>query len=354
MTAPQADEIELSVFGRGFGECLVAHCGDGQWIIVDSLRDSTREPVALTYLNGLGVPLASVQLLVLTHWHDDHVQGAGKIAQACENATICLPMTLCSDEFKRLLSKHGNVAAGEFTSGVDELVAVYEALKGNKGRRRFAAANGVLFESGGIRVDALSPSHEDIERFLQAIEEWSASGIDRRISKPRRNDTSVALAVKTAEELLLLGGDLEVRGALSGWRAVHELAWGDRGRATLYKIAHHGSETGHYEPIWDDMLSQNPMSVLTPYNRGIKKLPSNEDIERIRERSDNAFSASSMIFRRGSRQSRTVERTLAEAQITMFRLPDDVGHARFRKSPGDPDWRVDLYGSSCRLEDLAA
>ncbi len=61
-----------------------------------------------------------------------------------------------------------------------------------------------------------------------------------------------------------------------------------------------------------------------------------------------------MSFRRGVRQSRTVERTLAEAEIKMFRLPADVGHVRFRKRIADADWQVELFGSGCHLRDLAA
>lgn len=43
---PPPDVIEVSVFGRGSGESVLVHYGDGQWIIVDSfLIDG--EPIAL-------------------------------------------------------------------------------------------------------------------------------------------------------------------------------------------------------------------------------------------------------------------------------------------------------------------
>ena len=57
---PKDNEFELSVFGPGVGECLVVHLGMGKWIIVDSCLDKTGTgPVALEYLNSLGVDIES-------------------------------------------------------------------------------------------------------------------------------------------------------------------------------------------------------------------------------------------------------------------------------------------------------
>ena len=36
---PRPDELEVSLFGAGNGECVVAHCGNDDWVIVDSFRD---------------------------------------------------------------------------------------------------------------------------------------------------------------------------------------------------------------------------------------------------------------------------------------------------------------------------
>lgn len=45
---PKADELEVSVFGPGIGECVVVHAGAGEWMIVDSCVDrSSGLPVAL-------------------------------------------------------------------------------------------------------------------------------------------------------------------------------------------------------------------------------------------------------------------------------------------------------------------
>jgi glyoxylase-like metal-dependent hydrolase (beta-lactamase superfamily II) len=74
---PLRDEAEVSVFGPGFGECVVVHIGRGEWVVVDSCLDAeSGRPVALEYLKQLGVDVATqVSLVIATHWHDDHIWG---------------------------------------------------------------------------------------------------------------------------------------------------------------------------------------------------------------------------------------------------------------------------------------
>lgn len=78
---PQANEIEVSIFGRGKGESIAVHIGHGKWLIIDShLLPGTKTPVALNYLSEIGVDLgADIVAIVCTHWHDDHIQGIFEI-----------------------------------------------------------------------------------------------------------------------------------------------------------------------------------------------------------------------------------------------------------------------------------
>lgn len=353
---PESDEIEISVFARGVGECIVAHVGSNDWIVIDSFMGPDRRPIASKYLESIGVPAAeAVKLLVLTHWHDDHVRGATDLVKECGAANVAFPASLCRDELKQIIRQYAEITSEEFSNGVRELRGVVEALNNNKARRKFAITDRVLHERAGVRIDALSPSDEDIELFLKAMADWNSTGAaDKRLSRPMRNDTSVALSVRIGDDLMLLGADLEVRNKLSGWQAVHDLSWGDRGRATLFKIAHHGSITGHYDGVWADMLVSDVTGVLSPYGRGVKKLPSRDDIDRLAKLSPNIYSAGEVAFARADRQHRSVDRTLAEASINLYKEPNTVGHARFRKKLGTNPWIVDLAGTACDLAKIAA
>src|SRR5258707_5632727 len=85
-----AYEIEVSVFGTGFGESIVVHMGMNRWMVVDSCRDpETRSPMPLEYLAEIGVDLAdSIKLIVATHWDDDHIDGIGELFYRAKSAVF--------------------------------------------------------------------------------------------------------------------------------------------------------------------------------------------------------------------------------------------------------------------------
>src|SRR4051794_37763128 len=85
---PGPDELEVSLFGPGVGECVVVHMGAGEWFVVDSCIDSaTGSPAALDYLAAMNIDVSRmVKLVVVTHWHDDHMRGASTLVRRAETA----------------------------------------------------------------------------------------------------------------------------------------------------------------------------------------------------------------------------------------------------------------------------
>lgn len=103
---PENDELEITLFGSGYGESVVVHIGDGKWIIVDSsINRDTRKPAALEYLEGIDVDVSSqVKGVVVTHWHDDHIRGISEIAKKCSSAKFCISAALmCSQQKDKFL-----------------------------------------------------------------------------------------------------------------------------------------------------------------------------------------------------------------------------------------------------------
>lgn len=96
---PATDELEISVFGRGYGEAICVHIGNGDWVLVDScLNPQTATPAGLGYLRSLGVsPADAVRLVTVTHWDDDHIRGIGQIVQECSGAVVA-----CSAALRRV------------------------------------------------------------------------------------------------------------------------------------------------------------------------------------------------------------------------------------------------------------
>lgn len=104
--APDDTDIEVTVFGPGYGECILIHIGSGRWFVVDSCkRSSNSPPIALRYLEMIGANYKEcVELVVLTHWHDDHIRGSAELIAKCENANICISQAFNREEFIKFLA----------------------------------------------------------------------------------------------------------------------------------------------------------------------------------------------------------------------------------------------------------
>src|SRR5260221_10149936 len=105
-TPPHQNELEVSLFGPGFGECLVVHLGAGEWMVVDSCPNADKSrSIALDYLGQMGVDVAArVKLVVATHWHDDHIQGLGGVLVDAVSARFACSAALRTEEFFALIA----------------------------------------------------------------------------------------------------------------------------------------------------------------------------------------------------------------------------------------------------------
>src|SRR5207247_10718341 len=98
-TLPDGNDLEVSLFGPGFGECLALHLPGGKWILIDSCRNSQGQPASLAYLREMGVRAASdVAMVVASHWHLDHVDGISEIVQECRSAEPVISAALYTRE----------------------------------------------------------------------------------------------------------------------------------------------------------------------------------------------------------------------------------------------------------------
>lgn len=332
--------LDIYHFGKGVGECSLVKLPDGTWIIIDSFVDDG-VPVAKSFLDAKGIPLASVKLICLSHWHDDHVRGSSELFNLCSSAEIAIPMLMAKDEFKAFLDARELDPSSTFSSGVNELFGILKTLKERGKRPILCCNNKVIWRSSGGVVESLSPSDADIGDFLVNISEWSRSfDASGRIPSPNRNDTSVAMVVDAHNVKAVFGADLEIRKEDSGWQAVCDKSWQNRGQAGFFKIAHHGSPNADYEPFWQKVLEANVVAVLSPYGRGRTKRPSEDDIKRIKNRTNLAFSSCLLGWRKPSQLHRTVEKTLSESGIQIWEEPKNSGVVHTSYCPEKQTWNT--------------
>lgn len=352
LAPPAEDEIEISLFGPGRGECVLLHATNNRWIIVDSCLDrKSRQPVALDYLATLGIdPTTAVILFVITHWHDDHIGGAADILARCTASEFVCSQALRSKEFVAFVKTFSKQFRIE-SSGTDEFDRVFEQLeKRAKGMRRPAVGPNkwassdckLLYLSGDekfseVEVFALSPSHAAISL---ALREWGQLLVSPRTAKRKAvaqepNDVSVALWVRIGDLKILLGSDLEnIPNDYAGWKAVVLSKTKPAGQALVVKVPHHGSTNAYCAEMWYEMATSDPIALLTPFAGGRQPLPCDDDINKIRKHTSQIYCTGPSTGWKSPKRNTVVEKVMKEVLRTRRQIYGPMGHVRIRYSPG--------------------
>ncbi len=325
-------------------------------MLVDSCLDSNQEPAALVYLNSIGVSLDQVELVVATHWHDDHVGGLAEVVQACESADFAYSNALGSKEFSSLVGAFSERSQIQ-SSGVTEFAEIARILRERKGcalkpalesrRLWFRADN-----EPPASVEALSPCDEAVHRSQLALAElFPGKDTNKRaVIAPSPNHASVVLSVKVGAASLLLGADLEeTTNPNTGWSALLDRC--DLSEpASVFKVPHHGSPNGEQPRIWEEALGERPWALIAPFVWGRHCLPGDADQKRLVERTDRVFMTAPPA-RRKRKRSRPVEATLEEIKARPIYVDPPMGQVRLRSESDQADgWSLDLFGPAFQLK----
>lgn len=364
-TPPRPHDLEVSIFGRGYGESVLIHFGDGKWVLVDSLRDKDRRVSPLSYLEEIGVNVKTdIKLIVVTHWHDDHIAGISTAYEAANEALLSMPLAMNSVQLDAFKGRARTGGTEHITSGVAELDQI-AIIRDRDNRRpiRGATANRILLRCADtemthckpVSVEALSPSDADTQTFLKTVACVPPPQEGQRIEPFEHNDIAVALWVSVGNHRILLGSDLETtKNHLCGWEAVLNSPAPLDGLAAVIKIPHHGSHNGHHERVWSTLLTKTPIAAITTWNRG-SKLPSQSDVDRILGLTQYAY-ITSRLDQKPPNRPNAVERMLRERCATVRSLPKHAGHIRLRLDldKETPKWQIDLFNGALHLSELAA
>jgi beta-lactamase superfamily II metal-dependent hydrolase len=355
---PETDEIEVTLFGSGYGESVVVHIGSNKWLIIDStIHRDTREPAAIKYLESIGVDVSKqVVGVIVTHWHDDHIRGISTIAENCLAAKFYISAALMSDQnrakFLTLLYDspvsrlaHLNAAS---SSGVAEFTKLIVFLREKNNRPAFVMYDQLLIDPPPIQLWALSPHSSVFEKAMDAIISQipDKAGCVRRLRAPRPNHTSVALWLKFGHIRVLLGADLEECPEHPGWSLIiseRKISIIDC-KAELFKVAHHGSDTGHHDSVWTDILAADPVCLIAPFNRN-PKLPKTSDIARITKLSSRVYitSISTERIDHTAFIDKSVYRKLEQRNAAY--IQEKYSYVRGRKK-GENGWVIETHGNS--------
>jgi beta-lactamase superfamily II metal-dependent hydrolase len=357
LTPPALDQVEVSVVGRGYGECVLVHLGWGDWLVVDSCIEQREPPApyAALYLEQIGVPFEAVRWLLASHWHDDHVAGFGALVQLCSSAEVFMSEAMRSEEFISLSFVGAGEPPGRISSGIKEMRRTLTTLRVDNRKVQQARADQRLYVDNvhGVtrEIWALSPSNAASLRAKQAFvaESLPTLADRRRVLSPSPNEASVALLIRVGDAVALLGADLEhTKTSDRGWNAVLSSPGRPQDRASLFKLAHHGADNGDHPDVWTQMLEPDVIAALTPYGTGVRPRPDDADVSRICARAADAYIAGPRRVKR-PRASSPVEKVRRKAVRSSVIAERPLGQIRCRRSISDDNWDVALHGTAERL-----
>lgn len=349
--APSADVAEVTVFGPGFGEAIAVHVGDGNWLLVDSCRSpQSGEPASLEYLDRIGVPRQNIRSIIASHWHDDHIRGVANIVKACPHAELHISAAFDKKEASAFLSAYGGRSAAVHTGGAKELFNAVSLVENPLlVQQRTLIWDGEV-QSRRMRAVAYSPTPAALAQSMAHMAQYIPSvhtPIKHAPSDLKPNLEAVVISIDLGDDGILLGSDLEDHGK-NGWSAVVGNSWciGNQ-KASLYKVSHHGSITGHHDEIWTKLLSSTPVSTMTPFIHGAHNLPTADDRQRI-----IALSSDTFISSNGTKRSQLdshLKKRMGDLAKKLKPINSGFGVVRLRKKLGAKDWVPELFGQAARL-----
>lgn len=358
---PSPHEIEVSTFGSGIGEAITFHYNN-TWILIDSCINNTcQQPASLQYLKNINVDYhKDVKLVILTHWHDDHIRGMGRLIEECKNSKIVIPSIFKNKDFLSLFSVFAKTKM-VCHNGVDECKHLIKYIISNGREFQTANCDTLLYcelfdETDKISVYALSPSAIAEIKSAASISSIFQDKIKMskaRIATPNHNLCSVASLINIKNFSLLFGADLEYcNNDQIGWNHVLKSSNVIKNKKSLfYKISHHGSLTGDSPNIWNDLLTPNPISTLTPFCKGRKKLPSSEDLVRITKRTTKAYLTSNNIYSKLKLKNKTAHKIAHKFMNNVSVVGKKCGHIRFRLNTlkQNPIPQIDLFDGAMHI-----
>jgi hypothetical protein len=365
-SGPHAQTLEVTLIGPGFGESVLVHVGDNCWFVVDSAQEAgSRRSAPLVYLDHLGIQADALKAVVISHYDDDHIRGIAEIIKSAADAKVITSSAFTSGDFTRLVANVVEDKTRRGRTGADEASEVLNHLiDSDRGVMWAISERSINLEAfqnlshrQTVRFTTLTPSDAEVTNFLS----WAASMLPkagtarRRMPKRERNDVSVVLLVEVGSVSILLGADLEEEGrADTGWTAVLASRAGQSWpQSGLYKVAHHGSKTGHHDGVWQKMLIAKPMALLAPWMNGGRIVPDLDARRKIVALSSEAYTTTTARIPKPPRRERAVEKTIARATKT-FRTAEPVPgllRARLDLNNVAAGWVVEQFDGAVPLAD---
>lgn len=316
LTHPNENEVEICVFGPGYGESIIIHVPIFGWGVIDSCTAKIkRQRITLPYQYLLELysekeypPLAFV---VLTHPHQDHYNGLDKIINEYPGGVhrVCRYDGDSIRELKNYIAKQ-KVAINDPLPGLPKVLNSFDEAEKKGAQFRRLGELSILFEAKDIEIQGfgvtdirmltLGPTALNQEQYIRLLfDSYPVKGeLVRPLKDEAHNLISIALFLEIGELRFVFGGDVETdpQGRL-GWEGITKNIDRPNLSCSYIKVPHHGSRTGYSQTAWGEhSRDERPISTITPFVNGRHKLPEDEMIGKIKGESSVVGVTNTKIF----------------------------------------------------------
>ena len=285
------DIFQIVLFGKGYGESILIHIGNDNYILIDSFKNpQTNAPIAIDYLLNVGLNENAIVGIICSHWDNDHIQGIASIASKIQKPIdVYIPIAQSSRDFERFVTFLQTNNNPEEPYSTSEYINLLKLNEQKKIHICYTKAYTLLFPNllsqmgkDSASIVALSPSEETVNSFISAISLPREKDYIKNI-RISNNNISIVTLISRIVDNVLFGGDLE--NTNNDWDIIASNYAFDE-KCHVFKIPHHGSKNAYSEKVWERMI-EKPISIITRFNPS--NLPTEENIDLIKKQSEKVY-----------------------------------------------------------------
>ena len=315
-----------------------------KYVVIDSfLSPATKNPIAIEYLNSIGLDSGNIIGVICSHWDDDHIRGLSDIAASIKGLNVGIPATFSQRELSKLREYLSYVRGAFDHVSINEFTRLMELYDNNMISFNFCLPHRKLFNHlitaeglNDIDVEVLSPSDKAYSQFIDQLVIPKEGDLMQSINFSN-NSISVVSVFNLKGRYCLFGGDLE--NGHGEWNEI--INQYHYPKAEIFKIPHHGSENGYSEKVWEKIVD-NPISIITRFNRGRVFLPEDKQVRIIHNNSSKVFVVGGKSVSANESKHKLLEGLVSQEPHQMVRRKEKLGIIRL--SYDTNDWRFETFG----------